>query len=137
MPLCGFDEQMLEGLSNFYKGLAEAVRRKSQERKIPIEAAIILELKDMDDFLKNLVLLGNPLNKDKLLGITQYAKTFYLGALQQSKEKQIPIETAMENQIKETKQFLAAIDTHYYEHLEGKKEQPMTELVQWINGRFH
>ncbi|MBU2561508.1 MAG: hypothetical protein KKD17_04365 [Nanoarchaeota archaeon] len=37
MPLCGFDEQMLDGIEMFYRGLAEAAIRKSTEEvKMPL-----------------------------------------------------------------------------------------------------
>lgn len=137
MPMCGFDKQMLDGLGMFYKGLAEAVLRKSKESNITVEEAISIELKDMNDFLKELVILSNELNKHKLIGITNYAKAFYLGALKQSKEEGILIKEAMDNQIKETRNFLFEVDKHFYDHLEGKKEKPMTELVKWIEGRFN
>ncbi|MDO8537490.1 MAG: hypothetical protein Q7S21_01260 [archaeon] len=135
MPLCGFDEAMLDGLGMFYKGLAKAVIRKAKEKNISIEDSIKIELNDMGDFLEKLQILGNELNKNKLIGITMYAKTFYLGALSQAKEKGIPIEESMEKQIQETRNFLFGVDNHYYSYIEGKKDNPMLELVKWIEGR--
>lgn len=132
MPLCGFDKQMLDGLDSFYRGLARAVIRKSKEKNVTVEEAISLELKDMDNFLRELVLLDDGLNKHKLVGITHYARAFYLGVLRYSKEKDMLIKDAMGHQISETRKFLFDIDNYYYQYLEGKTGKPMLELVHYI-----
>ncbi len=132
MPMCGFSKSMLDGLGVYHQGLAEAVIKKSKESNITVEEAIIWELKEMDAFLKELVVLGNEINKQKLMGIANYSKAFYLGALKKSKEKNIAIEEAMKSENEMTKSFLFEIDTYYYKYLEGKKENPMKELINWI-----
>lgn len=132
MPMCGFSKSMLEGLGVYHQGLADAVIKKSKKSNITIEEAIMWELKEMSTFLKELVILGNEVNKQKLMGIANYSKAFYLGALKKSKEKNIAIEEAMKDENEATKSFLFEIDNYYYEHLEGKKENPMKELISWI-----
>lgn len=131
MPMCGFDEQMLDGIGMFYRGLAEAALRKSKEKNIIVEEAIILEIKDMNDFLKELVILDNEINKQKLIGITNYAKAFYLGSLKLAKDKGISIEEAMNIEIDQTRNFLFEIDEYFYKYLKNK-DNPMKELVSWI-----
>ena len=38
MPMCGFNQQMLEGLKEFHKGLVkQKVSRKSKENKLKLE----------------------------------------------------------------------------------------------------
>jgi len=132
MPMCGFSKIMLDGLGVYHQGLAEAVIKKSKKNNITVEEAIMWELKEMDTFLKELVVLGNEINKQKLMGIARYSKAFYLGALKKSKEKNIAIEEAMKSENEMTKGFLFEIDNYYYEYLEGKKENPMKELISWI-----
>ena len=36
MPLCGFDEQMLEGLKKFHVGLIENIVRREEVREIEV-----------------------------------------------------------------------------------------------------
>jgi hypothetical protein len=132
MPLCGFDEQMLDGLGMFYNGLLDAVVRKSKKKDISIEEAIVLELKDIDGFLKELVILNNEIDKQKLIGITNYAKSFYLGSLNLAKTKGIDILEAMKKEIEKTRDFLFEIDKYFYSYLENK-EDSMKKLVHWIN----
>ncbi len=132
MPMCGFSKSMLDGLGVYHQGLAEAVIKKSKKSNITVEEAIMWELKEMDTFLKELVVLGNEINKQKLMGIANYSRAFYIGALKKSKEKGIDIEEAMKSENEITKGFLFEIDNYYYEHLEGKKENPMKKLVSWI-----
>jgi len=135
MPMCGFSKSMLDGLGLYHQGLAEAVIKKSKESNITVEEAIMWELKEMDTFLKELVVLGNEINKQKLTGIATYSKAFYLSALKKSKEKGIPIEEALNSENETTKGFLFEIDSYYYDYLEGKKENPMKELINWIDNK--
>jgi hypothetical protein len=130
--MCGFDKQMLDGLEMFYNGLIEAVIRRSKEKKISIEDAILLELRDMNLFLKELVILDNEIDKQKLIGITNYARSFYLGSLKEAKEKGIEIIEVMKNEIRKTRSFLFEIDKYFYEYL-GNKSNAMKRLVYWIN----
>ena len=132
MPMCGFSKSMLDGLGVYHQGLAEAVIRKSKETNITVEEAIMWELKEMDTFLKELIVLGNEINKQKLIGIANYSRAFYLGALKKSKEKGLTIKEAMNKENEMTQSFLFEIDNYYYEHLEGKKKNPMKELISWI-----
>ena len=132
MPMCGFDKPMLDGLDLFYRGLADAVIRRSKEDRISVEKAIDLELEDMNEFIQELTKLTTELDKHKLIGLTNYGKSFYLGALERSKQKGILIEKAMDNEIKETRAFLYSVDDQYYKHLKGKKDSPIKELVQWM-----
>lgn len=133
MPMCGFDKQMLDGLDEFHQGLVEAVKKKSKKDSITVEEAVMWELKEMNLFLKELVILGNEVNKQKLMGIANYSMAFYLGALGKSKEKGIDIVEAMGEEMKSNRNFLSEIDSYYYDYLEGKKENPMRELISWMD----
>ena len=136
MPMCGFDEQMLDGLDDFHQGLVEAVQRKSKKSNITVKEAVMWELKEMGLFMKELVVLGSETNKQKLVGIANYSSAFYLGALEKSKENNIDIEEAMKEEMKSTRGFLFEIDKYYYDYLEGKKENPIKELVSWIGKEY-
>jgi len=132
MPLCGFDKQMLDGLSAFYNGLAEAVRRKSIRQNITIVQAIEIELREMDEFIAELPNLNDDLFKQKLIGITHYAQSFYHEVLKRHNETKEDINKIMETIIKETRSFLYMIDKMYEERFR-KMDSSMKELISWIN----
>ena len=121
MPLCGFDEQMLTGLRMFHNGLKEAVVRRAREDRITIEVAIDEELKEMDQFLKEMPDIRNPLQQMQLIGITRFARSFYENALKQSKEKKTPITNELDNTDAWTRKFLQRVDEEYYGRLKGRK----------------
>lgn len=132
MPLCGFDKQMLDGLSMFYEGLAEAVIRKSKANEITMVQAIETEIKEMNEFVDELSGLHDVLARQKLIGITNYAQSFYQEILKRNEHSKRDIRQIMEEIIKETRNFLFMVDKMYEEHFR-QKSSPMKELVSWIN----
>lgn len=51
MPMCGFNPQMLKGLTLFGQGLYASAIRLSKERKVPLERAMEIEIEEMNVFL--------------------------------------------------------------------------------------
>ena len=132
MPFCGFDKQMLDGLDNFHRGLADSIERRTETT---FEAAIEEELTEMDEFIGELQKLDSGLNKMKLIGLANYAKSFYEGALQRSRTDNVGIDKALESEMKDTRSFLFEVDRLYYEDLKGKVPEPIKKLVEYIGGK--
>ena len=133
MPMCGFDKQMLSGLRMFLKGLVEAIDRNSKEKGINLEQALREELEEMEEFVKELRILGNKENKEKLVGLLYFGRAFYLSALHRSRENKIGLRKAMNKEIEGTINFLDEVDKIYYEKLKGKVSNPLRELVKRIS----
>lgn len=119
-------------LNNTLKGLAEAIDRNSKEKGINSEQALREELEEMEEFVKELRILGNKENKEKLVGIVYFGRAFYLSALHRSQENKIELRKAMNQEIEETINFLDKVDKIYYEELKGKVSNPLKELVKRI-----
>lgn len=133
MPLCGFDKQMLDGLDMFHRGLADSIIRKSKEVGITLEESIHQELDEMNEFIKELQKLPNRVDKQKLIGLANYAQSFYEGSLQRSRKDSIEINEAMDLEIKTTRNFLYEVDRCYEEDLKGKVPDPIKKLVEQIS----
>lgn len=135
MPLCGIDDQMLDGLSMFKKGLMEAVIRKSEEYegklKFSITHAINEELQEMDEFLEALPGISDECRRQKLEGIIRYAQAFYQSALKRYKEEGGTMQETMETEIKETRTFLYEVDKAYEEQFKGQQGS-LRKLALWI-----
>lgn len=54
MPLCGFNPQMLKGLTMFAQGLYGQAIERSKREKISIERAFEIEVEEMTIFLSKL-----------------------------------------------------------------------------------
>jgi len=122
MPLCGFDQQMLEGLKMFHGGLARAVIKRTNEEKVSVEEAIKYELGEIDAFINELPNLSDEVNRERLIGIARYARAFYQGALTNGFEKEDS----------GTRDFLYSVDRAYYEGFRGRKDA-MTDLITFLN----
>ncbi len=54
MPLCGFNEKMIEGLAIFAKGLFEAVQDRAAREGLSLEKAFDNEIHELGLFLASL-----------------------------------------------------------------------------------
>ncbi len=121
MPLCGFDQQMLEGLKMFHDGLASAVTRRT-DGGASLEEAIKYELGEIDAFIRELPSLNDDVNRERLIGIAKYARAFYQGALT----------NGFEREDSSSRDFLYSVDRAYYERFKGRKDA-MAELITFLN----
>gem|GEM_PF-6618928 len=85
----------------------------------------------MDEFLRGLQELDGA-RVQGLAGLAIYAKAFYKGALQRSKEEGMAIGEAMEQEMKHMREFFFKVDQRYYSELKGRVPEPIKELVGWI-----
>ncbi|MBI2045386.1 hypothetical protein HYT23_04980 [Candidatus Pacearchaeota archaeon] len=121
MPVCGFDQQMLEGLRMFHNGLARAITRRTNEGT-SFERAIHYELEEIDAFVNELPNLSDEINRERLIGIARYARAFYQGALINGFEKEDSV----------SRDFLYSVDRAFYDRFKGRKES-MPDLIKFLN----
>jgi len=123
MPLCGFNEKMLEGLSAFNEGLVEhGLKYRSELNNETIDQAIKREISDMARLLSEIHRIDDNAKRILTEGIAKYAMGFYL--------------IMRKNNIDEYKEIVDAIgqyfkfmDDKYYSELEGNPDD-MKELAK-------
>ena len=124
--MCGFNKQMVEGLSGFHNGLVEhGILDRSKKKDQSTKQTIDKELQDMEAFLKETHRIQNPEIRDLTESLARYASSFY----------KIVKKNGVNN-YKEIIQFLSKfyfnMDNKYYSELEGKPEA-MKELALYLN----
>ena len=126
MALCGFNQNMLDGMKGFHKGLVEhgIVDRAKLKNKTTKEI-IENELKDMDAFLKETHNLKNREIRELIENLARYSKTFYELVDKLGLENYLKI-------IKSLNKIYFEMDRRYYKELEGKKDD-MKKLVEHLN----
>ncbi len=126
MPLCGFNQKMLEGLVAFHEGLIEhGLVERSRIRGQSVEETLQRELSDMERFLDETNNLADPKIRELTEALTNYAKAFY---------KLVDIEGVdkYKQTVRALNDFYVKIDDKFYRDLEGKPEN-MKQLVGYLN----
>ena len=128
MPLCGFNEKMLEGLKMFGEGLVEhgLIGRSKSKGQLPLET-LERELEDIDKFLQEIPEIDDPNVREVVEGLTRYARGVY-GLMRGQDVSQY------KGVIQRLNALFSGMDEEYYSRLEGKPDA-MRELVSWINQR--
>lgn len=126
MPLCGFNEKMLEGLAKFNEGLVEyGLQHRSELNGETIDQAIKREISDMTRLFLEINLIEDSSKRVLTEGIAKYAMGFYL--IMRKKN----IENYQET-IDLIGQYFKSMDDKYYSELEGKPDD-MKELIEYLN----
>ena len=126
MALCGFNQQMIEGLDGFQTGLVEhGIIDLSKKKEQTFEKTIQRELEDMARFQKEMHTIEDPTIRELTEALTKYACAFY--------------KLIQKNGIKnynKTIQFLNKyyfeMDNKFYTELEGKPDD-MKLLAEYLN----
>lgn len=126
MPICGFNQKMIDGLHGFQSGLVEhGIIKRSKNKKQSFEETIQRELDDMSRFMKEIHRIKDPEMRELTEALTKYACAFY---------KLVNKEGI--NNYQKTIQFLNKfyfeMDNKYYSELEGKPHA-MKELALYLN----
>lgn len=128
MPLCGFNEKMLEGLRMFNEGLFEhGLIERSKVKGIFVEDTLARELAEMDGFLRETGQINNQAVREVIEGLTLYARGVY-GLMRGKNVSQYPAV------VQQLHTLFVEMDEVYYSQLEGKPHA-MADLVYWINQR--
>lgn len=128
MPLCGFNQKMLNGLKEFNEGLIEyGLIERSNINNETIDQAIKREISDMTRLLSEIHKIDDSAKRLITEGIVKYAMGFYF--------------LIRKNDIDQYKEIVETIgdyfhymDDVYYSKLDGKPED-MNELIEYLNKR--
>ena len=128
MPLCGFNQKMLDGLRAFNEGLVEhGLMERSQRKQQTIDDTLNAELADMQRFLRETPALSDPRMRKIVEGLTTYAQGVY--EIMQGQDVSGYKELAQN-----LNGLFARMDSKYYSELEGKSDD-MEQLVQYIDAQ--
>ncbi|MEK6888505.1 MAG: hypothetical protein AABW80_00170 [Nanoarchaeota archaeon] len=126
MPLCGFNQEMLEGLDSFHKGLVEhGIIHRSKNESQSIEQTTTNELEDMNRFLKETYNISNPELRELTEALTKYASAFYKLVQKKGVTQYLQL-------IQFLNKFYFEMDNKYYSELEGEPED-MKKLALYLN----
>ena len=126
MPVCGFNQKMIDGLDGFQTGLVEhGIIHRSKIKSQSFDKTIQNELSDMERFRKEMHNIKDLEIRELTLALTNYACAFY----------KLIDKNGIDN-YKKTITFLNKyffeMDRKYYSDLEGKKDD-MRQLVEHLN----
>jgi len=126
MPFCGFNQEMLEGLEKFHKGLVEhGILERSRKRNQTTEQTINIELEDMDKFLKETYNITDEGMRELTETLARYACAYYKYVQKKGVGNYMEV-------IKFLNNFYYSMDDKYYSELEGKPEA-MKKLAIYLN----
>jgi enoyl reductase-like protein len=126
MPMCGFNQQMLEGLNMFHIGLVEhgLIQRAKNKNKQVFEI-LNQEIREMDEFLNEIPGIKNKEKREVIENLTRYAKAFYILVQKVGYKK-------AEKIILDLNKTYKSMDEEYYTNLENKPNR-MKKLVEFLN----
>ena len=114
MPFCGFNEDMLNGLVLFHRGLVEhGIIERSEKKGQSLDETIQKELNDMKRFQKEIPRISNPKIRQLTEKLTSYACSFYELVQERGVENYFAVVENLNN-------FYFEMDRKFYEELEGK-----------------
>lgn len=127
MPLCGFNQKMLDGLQAFNEGLVEhGLMERSERKKQTIDDTLGAELADMQRFLRETSALSDPRIRKVVEGLTIYAQGVY--EVMQGKN----VSEEYQRIVTRLNSLFETMDSKYYVELEGKADD-MKKLVEYLN----
>jgi hypothetical protein len=126
MPICGFNEKMLEGLTAFSEGLIEhGLKFRCEKNGETIEQGIKRELSDMLRLTVEIDKIEDSAKRILTEGIVKYSMGFYLLTRKKG------IDNYRED-ISVLMKYFKNMDSKYYGELEGRAED-MKELVSFLD----
>lgn len=126
MPLCGFNEKMLKGLSAFNEGLVEhGLKYRSKLNNETIDQAIKREISDMTRLLSEIHRIDDNAKRILTEGIAKYAMGFYLIMRKNNIEDYKEI-------VEKIGEYFYHMDDKYYSELEGNQDD-MKELAESLD----
>ena len=126
MPLCGFNEKMLKGLSDFNEGLVEhGLKYRSEKNNESIDQAIKREISDMTRLLSEIHRIDDNAKRILTEGIAKYAMGFYLIMRTSDIDD-------YKNVVGKIGEYFQYMDGKYYSELEGNPDD-MKELTESLD----
>ena len=126
MPVCGFNEKMLKGLTAFCEGLVEhGLIFRSEKNNETIDQAIKREISDMTRLLAEIHNIDDSGKRILTEGIVKYCMGFYLIMRANNIQE-------YKNVISKITDYFYSMDSKYYNELEGQVND-MKELIQFLD----
>lgn len=131
MPLCGFNQKMLEGLAALQEGLVEyGLMARSKVTGQTVEEKLKEELSDMGRFSRESHGITDPEMRDVVIGLSTFAKGFYRLAGRKGLDN-------YKETVQAVNRYFVEMDKAYYgnqrdEGLQGKPND-MGQLVEHLN----
>jgi len=126
MPICGFNEKMLNGLTALTEGLVEhGLEFRYEKNGETIEQGIKREISDMARLLPELFRMDDSAKRTMTEGIVKYAQGFYM----------LMRKTGIEDYgkvIQDIGKYFHSMDSKYYGELEGQPED-MKQLAEFLD----
>ena len=130
MPICGFNEKMLEGIIDFSEGLVEhGLIHRTKENGETIDQGIKREISDMTRLLPELSRIDDTGKRILTEGLVKYAMGFYLVMRKNGVEDGLKDYKEVIGRIGE---YFKAMDNKFYSELEGKPDD-MKQLAIYLN----
>jgi len=126
MPLCGFNQKMLEGLVAFHEGLVEhGLIDRAKLKSQSVEKTLETELSDMERFLGETYRINDSQKRAITEAITNYVKSFYeiVGSQGIDDYRQV---------VQGLNEFYRKMDDKFYSELEGKPDD-MEQLATYLD----
>ncbi|MDP3916794.1 MAG: hypothetical protein Q8Q42_00730 [Nanoarchaeota archaeon] len=130
MPVCGFNQKMLEGLTAFSEGLVEhGLFHRGEQNGETLEQGIRRELSDMVRLLPELNRIDDVAKREMTEGVVKYALGFYMNMRKNGVEGGL---RDYKEVIGRVMGYFQEMDSKYYGELEGRPED-MRELTEHLN----
>ncbi len=127
MPLCGFNQKMLEGLTALTEGLVEhGLIFRCEKNGETIEHGIKREISDMTRLIPEINRIDDSAKRIITEGIVKYAQGFYMLI------RKTGTDNYKEN-ISKLMNYFESMDKEYYNNLEGQPED-MKDLAKFLDG---
>lgn len=126
MPICGFNDKMIEGSTALSEGLVEhGLKYRCKKNKETIEQGIKRELSDMARLIPELHRIDDTAKRILTEGIVKYAQGFYLIMRKKGVED-------YKKTIAKIMDYFRYMDDKYYSELEGKPDD-MKDLTKLLD----
>ncbi len=126
MPMCGFNQKMLEGLAAFQEGLVEhGLYERLKETGQTYEQRLGEELSDIDRFSQEMPRIQDPEMRDIVVGLSTFARAFYKLARRNGLDNYQQTTQAVND-------YFVEMDRKFYGELQGKQND-MRQLVEHLN----
>ena len=128
MPVCGFNEKMLKGLTAFNEGLVEhGLIYRAEKNGATLDQAVKREISDMTRLMLEIPGIDDSAKRVLTEGMVKYAMGFYLVMMGKD------IKGDYKKVVSRIGEYFRSMDAKYYGELEGKADD-MGELVKFLDG---